>query len=208
VWNIALPWNRVLTSSMSIFQTSCEHMLVVHTVCAWARCLTVQYLRAFYTNFAQRKFGNGKRTISFPFPFPRGCMFYTFSGAEEIGNGNSASSSHGFTDASRSRPFLWQNDTYRRFLPRLRCAAVLTQLIMRAVMNMSTSNNRRLILQLRCRDLDPRTKGEFCGLVVQALVESDFEGFETDDGQTRVAQLGQRALRHGEPPDCAATRVF
>jgi hypothetical protein len=125
---------------------------------------------AFYTNFAQRKFGNGKRIISFP--FPRGCMFYTFSGAEEIGNGNSASSSHGFTDASRSRHFLWQNDTYRRFLPRLRCAAVLTQLITRAVINMSTSNNQRLIRQLRCRDLDPRTKAEFCGLVVQALVES------------------------------------
>jgi hypothetical protein len=30
-----LPWNRVLTSSMSIFQTSCEHVLVVLTVCAW-----------------------------------------------------------------------------------------------------------------------------------------------------------------------------
>jgi hypothetical protein len=27
-----LPWNRVLTSSMSIFQTSCEHVLVVLTV--------------------------------------------------------------------------------------------------------------------------------------------------------------------------------
>jgi hypothetical protein len=99
-------------------------------------------------------------------------MFYTFSGAEEIGNGNSASSSHGFTDASRSRPFLWQNDTYRRFLPHLRCAAVLTQLITRAVINVSTSNNQRLIRQLRCRDLDPRTKAEFCGLVVQSLVES------------------------------------
>jgi hypothetical protein len=60
---------------------------------------------AFYTTFAQRKYGNGKRIISFPFPFPRGCMFYTFSGAEEIGNGNSASSSRGFTDASRSRHF-------------------------------------------------------------------------------------------------------
>jgi hypothetical protein len=99
-------------------------------------------------------------------------MFYTFSGAEEIGNGNSASSSHGFTDASRSRHFLWQNDTYRRFLPRLRCAAVLTQLITRAVINMSTSNNQRLIRQLRCGDLDPRTKVEFCGLAVAALVES------------------------------------
>jgi hypothetical protein len=29
------PWNRVLFSSMSIFQTSCEHVLVVLTVCAW-----------------------------------------------------------------------------------------------------------------------------------------------------------------------------
>jgi DDE superfamily endonuclease len=37
---------------------------------------------------------------------------------------------------------------------------------------MSTSNNQRVIRQLRCRDLDPRTKAEFCGLVVQALVES------------------------------------
>jgi DDE superfamily endonuclease len=37
---------------------------------------------------------------------------------------------------------------------------------------MSTSNNQRLIRQLRCRDLDPRTKAEFCGLVVQAFVES------------------------------------
>jgi hypothetical protein len=38
---------------------------------------------------------------------------------------------------------------------------------------MSTSNNnRRLIRQLRCRDLDPRSKAEFCGLVVKALVES------------------------------------
>jgi hypothetical protein len=99
-------------------------------------------------------------------------MFYTFSGAEEIGNGNTASSSHGFTDASRSRHFLCQNDTYRRFLPRLRCAAVLTQLITRAVINMSTSNNQRLIRQLRCRDMDPRTKAEFCGLVVQVLLES------------------------------------
>jgi hypothetical protein len=35
LWNIMLPWNRVLTSSMSIFQTSCEHALVVLTVCAW-----------------------------------------------------------------------------------------------------------------------------------------------------------------------------
>jgi hypothetical protein len=34
LWNIMLPWNRVLTSSMSIFQTSCEHVLVL-TVCAW-----------------------------------------------------------------------------------------------------------------------------------------------------------------------------
>jgi hypothetical protein len=35
LWNIMLPWNRVLTSSMSIFQTSCEHVFVVLTVCAW-----------------------------------------------------------------------------------------------------------------------------------------------------------------------------
>jgi hypothetical protein len=35
MWNIMLPRNRVLTSSMSIFQTSCEHVLVVLTVCAW-----------------------------------------------------------------------------------------------------------------------------------------------------------------------------
>jgi hypothetical protein len=32
-WNIMLPWNRVLTSSISIFQTSREHVLVVLTVC-------------------------------------------------------------------------------------------------------------------------------------------------------------------------------
>jgi hypothetical protein len=30
-----LAWNRVLTSSMSIFQTSCEHVLVALAVCAW-----------------------------------------------------------------------------------------------------------------------------------------------------------------------------
>jgi hypothetical protein len=35
LWNIMLPWNRVLTSPMPIFQTSCEHVLVVLTVCAW-----------------------------------------------------------------------------------------------------------------------------------------------------------------------------
>jgi hypothetical protein len=34
-WNIMMPWNLVLTSSMSIFQTSCEHVLVALTVCAW-----------------------------------------------------------------------------------------------------------------------------------------------------------------------------
>jgi hypothetical protein len=38
---------------------------------------------------------------------------------------------------------------------------------------MSTSNNQRLIIrQLRCRDIDPRTKAEFCGLVVKSRVES------------------------------------
>jgi hypothetical protein len=36
----------------------------------------------------------------------------------------------------------------------------------------TSSNNQRLIRQLRCRDLDPRSKAEFCGLVVKALVES------------------------------------
>jgi hypothetical protein len=35
LWDIMLPWNRVLTSSMSIFQTSCEHVHVALTVCAW-----------------------------------------------------------------------------------------------------------------------------------------------------------------------------
>jgi hypothetical protein len=38
LWNIILPWNRVLTSSMSIFQTSREHVIValtVSTFCAW-----------------------------------------------------------------------------------------------------------------------------------------------------------------------------
>jgi hypothetical protein len=35
MWNIMLPWNRVLTSSTSIFQTSREHVLVVLTVCVW-----------------------------------------------------------------------------------------------------------------------------------------------------------------------------
>jgi hypothetical protein len=39
-------------------------------------------------------------------------------------------------------------------------------------MNMSTSNNRQLIRRLRCRDLDPQTKAEFFGIVVEALVES------------------------------------
>jgi hypothetical protein len=38
---------------------------------------------------------------------------------------------------------------------------------------MSTSNNNRsLIRQLRCRDLDPRSKAEFCGLAVKDLEES------------------------------------
>jgi hypothetical protein len=32
LWNIMPPWNRVLTSSMSIFQTSREHVLVALTV--------------------------------------------------------------------------------------------------------------------------------------------------------------------------------
>jgi hypothetical protein len=36
LWNIKLPWNRGLTSSMSIFQTSGEHVLVVPAVCACA----------------------------------------------------------------------------------------------------------------------------------------------------------------------------
>jgi hypothetical protein len=65
-----------------------------------------------------------------------------------------------------------QNCTCYRIFSHLRRAAILTQLITRAVNNMSTSNNRRLIRQLRCRDLDPRSKLEFCGLVVKALVES------------------------------------
>jgi hypothetical protein len=105
-------------------------------------------------------------------PFPRGCTCCTFSGAVEIGNGNSASSSH--TDTSRSRHFLWENDTYNRFLSRLLSPAILTQLITRAVVSMSTSNNQRLIRPLRCRVLDLRTKAEFCGLVMQAIVESAF----------------------------------
>jgi hypothetical protein len=33
VCNIVLPWNGVPTSSRSIFQTSCEHVLVSLTVC-------------------------------------------------------------------------------------------------------------------------------------------------------------------------------
>jgi hypothetical protein len=36
LWNIMLPWNRVVTSSISLFQTSCEHMLVALTVCTWS----------------------------------------------------------------------------------------------------------------------------------------------------------------------------
>jgi hypothetical protein len=36
-----LPWNRVLTSSTSIFQTSCERVLVALTVCA---CRAVEFV--------------------------------------------------------------------------------------------------------------------------------------------------------------------
>jgi hypothetical protein len=37
-WNIMLAWNHVLTSSMSIFQTSCEHVLVVRTGSTFCAC--------------------------------------------------------------------------------------------------------------------------------------------------------------------------
>jgi hypothetical protein len=37
-WNIMLPWNRVQTSSMSIFQTSREHVLVALTVGTFFAC--------------------------------------------------------------------------------------------------------------------------------------------------------------------------
>jgi hypothetical protein len=80
--------------------------------------------------------------------------------------------------------------TYHRFLSHLRCSAILTRLIARAVMNMSPSNIRHLIHRFQCWDLDPRTKAKFCGLVVEAFVERYFDGFATDDGSTRVAQLG------------------
>jgi hypothetical protein len=59
-----------------------------------------------------------------------------------------------------------------RFLSHLRCSMILTQLIARAVINFSTSNNRQLIRRLRCRDLDPLIKTKFFGIVVEALVES------------------------------------
>jgi hypothetical protein len=35
MWNIMLPWNRVLISSMKILQTSCELVLVAHAVRVW-----------------------------------------------------------------------------------------------------------------------------------------------------------------------------
>jgi hypothetical protein len=34
LWDNMLPWHRVLTSSKSIFQMACEHVLVALTVCA------------------------------------------------------------------------------------------------------------------------------------------------------------------------------
>jgi hypothetical protein len=38
LWNIMLPWNRVVTSSLSIFQTSREHVLVALTVSTFCAC--------------------------------------------------------------------------------------------------------------------------------------------------------------------------
>jgi hypothetical protein len=38
LWNITLPWIRVLTSSMSTFQTSCEHVPVALTVSTFCAC--------------------------------------------------------------------------------------------------------------------------------------------------------------------------
>jgi hypothetical protein len=38
VWNMMLPWHRVLTSSMSIFQTLFEHVLVALTVSTFCAC--------------------------------------------------------------------------------------------------------------------------------------------------------------------------
>jgi hypothetical protein len=38
LWYITLPWNRVLTSSISTFQTSCEHVPVALTVSTFCAC--------------------------------------------------------------------------------------------------------------------------------------------------------------------------
>jgi hypothetical protein len=54
LWNIILPWNRVLTSSMSIFQTSREHVLVALTVAHFAPAMYLALIVAIVLLLLQR----------------------------------------------------------------------------------------------------------------------------------------------------------
>jgi hypothetical protein len=57
MWNIMLPWNRVQTSSMSIFQTSREHVLVALTA------ITLRALSVFSSEYSDRLASPSKKNM-------------------------------------------------------------------------------------------------------------------------------------------------